>query len=182
VQHFLIAWPHETLATAGRPTGQPFYSSPADPPTLKTPKQTKYDPQVYEVTNNGIKMSVTYLDPTECAAQVEKDTQLNRWSAAQVAEEKGKIPEGGYLKASWARDTPLLASADNFVFLVEAPDGREIKRWKSEPTLAQPFGPLGATLYRDITLVPLPERLPDGAKVFVIEASAKRRFDYLIHP
>jgi hypothetical protein len=40
---------------------------------------------------------------------------------------------------------------------------------------------MGTTAYRDITVVPLLERLPDGAKVFVIEASAKRRFDYLIH-
>lgn len=157
-------------------------AQPTNPPTLKAPRQTKYDPQVYDVTNNGIKMSVTYLDPAECAAQVDKDTQLNRWSAAQVAIEKSKIPEGGYLKASWARDTPLLASADNFVFLIEAPDGREIKRIKPEPSVAQPFSIMGATVYRDITLVPLPERLPDGAKLFVIEASAKRRFDYLIKP
>jgi hypothetical protein len=127
-------------------------------------------------------MSVSYLDAAECTAQVDRDSQLNRWSAAQVAEEKGKIPEGGYLKASWARDTPLLASADNFVFLIEAPDGREIKRLKPAPSQAQPFSVMGATVYRDITLVPLPERLPDGAKVFVIEALAKRRFDYLIHP
>jgi hypothetical protein len=74
-----------------------------NPPTLKKPQQTKYDPQVYNVTNNYISMSVSYLDPAECAAGVEKDAQLNRWSAAQVAEEKAKIPEGGYLNASWAR-------------------------------------------------------------------------------
>lgn len=153
-----------------------------NPATLKQPRKTKYDPQVYEVTNNGINMSVSYLDPTECAAQVDKDTELNRWSAAQVAVEKSKIPEGGYLKAIWARETPMLASADNFVFLIEAPDGREIKRIKPAPSVAQSFSFMGATVYRDITLVPLPEPLPDGAKVFVIEASAKKRYDYLIHP
>jgi hypothetical protein len=157
-------------------------AQPTNPPTLKAPRQTKYDPQVYEVTNNGIKMSISYLDPAECSAQVDKDARLNRWSAAQVAEEKNKLPEGGYLKASWARDSPLLASADNFVFLVEAPDGREIRRLKPAPSQAQPFSIMGATVYRDITLVPLPERLPDGAKVFVIEASASKRYDYLIHP
>jgi hypothetical protein len=101
----------------------------------------------------------------------------NRWSAAQVAEEKAKILEGGYLKASWARDTSLLASADNFVFLVEGSDRREIKRVKPAPSIAQPFSFMSVTVF---SLMPLSERLPDGAKVFVIEASVRRRFDYLI--
>lgn len=170
------------LITACFLLGYGAQAQPTNPPALKVPRQTKYDPQVYEVTNNGINMSVSYLDPTECAAQVDKDTGLNRWSAAQVADEKAKIPAGGYLKASWARSTPLLASADNFVFLIEAPDGREIKRIKPAPSVAQSFGFMGAVVYRDITLVPLSEPLPDGAKVFVIEASAKKRYDYLIHP
>lgn len=153
-----------------------------NPATLKQPRKTKYDPQVYEVTNNGINMSVSYLDPTECTAQVDKDTELNRWSAAQVAIEKSKIPEGGYLKASWARNTPLLASADNFVFLVEGPDGKEICRVKPEHSVARPFGFAGVTVYTDLTLLPLSQPLPDGAKIFVIEASAHKRFDYIVHP
>jgi hypothetical protein len=68
------------------------------------------------------------------------------------------------------------------VFLVEAPDGREIKRLKPAPSLPAPFQVLGTTVYRDETLVPLPERLPDGARVFVIEAATHKRFEYIIHP
>jgi hypothetical protein len=45
-------------------------------------------------------MSVSYLDLSECAAQVDKDATVSRWDAAQVAVEKSKIPEGGHLKAN----------------------------------------------------------------------------------
>lgn len=153
-----------------------------NPAQLKAPKQTRYDKQVFEATKNGIDMSVSFLDPAECLAEFERDAQLNRWSETQRQEEKAKIPQGGYLKASWSRDTPVLASADNFVFLIEAPDGREIRRWTPNTSIARPFSLAGVTVYQGITLVPLPEQIPDGAKVFVIEASSRKRFEYIIHP
>lgn len=153
-----------------------------NPPALKSPRQTKYDRQVYDVTRNEIKMSVSYLDAQECQAKLEKDAGLNRWSEAQKAEEAAKIPAGGYLQGNWSRDLPTLASADNFVFLIEAPDGRELQRWKPAPSIARPFSILGSTVFTDQTLVPLATPLPDGARVYVIEAAAQRRFEYLIHP
>jgi hypothetical protein len=158
------------------------WAQATNPPTLKAPRQTKYDRQVYDVTRNEIKMSLTYLDLTECMAKVEKDASLNRWNETQKAEEKAKIPAGGYLQGSWSRDLPTLASADNFTFLVESPDGRELQRWKPAPSIARPFSILGATVFTDLTLVPLSEPLPDGARVYVIEAAAQRRFEYVIHP
>jgi hypothetical protein len=157
------------------------YGQDSRPISWKTPRKTK-DPQVWEVTQNGNDMGVAYVDATECAARFAKDAALNRWDAAQQEQERAKIPAYGYLRASWARSSVSLASADHFVFLLEDGNNKEILRYKPEPSVASPFGFMGAIVYTDLAVIPIEKPIPDGARLFVIEAAAQKRYEYVLHP
>jgi hypothetical protein len=158
------------------------FAQAPNPAKLKEPIQTKRDSQVYDVTLNGIEMTVQYIDPRQCAVEFMKEAEAKQWSREKQAEEAAKVPSGGYLACAWARSSAPLASADNFTFVVEAPDGREIRRWKPESTIAQPVVLGTKTLYTDVAMVRLPEPLTDGVRVFVLEEPAHKRFEFIIHP
>lgn len=157
------------------------YGQDSRPSAWKAPKKTR-DPQVWEVTQNGNDMLVSYVDAAECAAKFTNDAALNRWSAAQQEQERAKIPAYGYLQASWARSVASMASADQFVFLLEDANNKELLRYKPDATVARPFGFMGAMVYTSLAIIPLDKPLPEGARLFVIESSVQKRYEYVMHP
>lgn len=149
---------------------------------LKTPRKSRADAQVYEVTQNGQAISLSYIDLKECAAKFERDAKLNRWSEAERVEEMAKIPTGGYLYATWGRTIIEAASADNFSVLVESSSGEEVLRWKPDASVPRSLTLMNVTAYGSSTMVPLKNPLADGTRVFIIEQGAHKRYEYLIHP
>lgn len=159
----------------------PAFAQATPPPRNPTPQPTD-DPQVYALTPNANAMALTYVNPQECATQFERRVLTSHWSAAQRAKQASAIPLGGYLTLAWARPTAAAAAANNFSVLVFDPKGHELKRVKLAAVMVEPLDFNGAPTYPQSTTVPLEQPLAAGTKVFVIEASVGKRYEYLIRP
>jgi hypothetical protein len=157
------------------------FAQTANPPYHSTPQPTK-DQQVYEVTQNANLMSLTYIDPNECAILLEQQAQAKHWTGAQRAKEEVKMPFGGYLTISWARPTATQAAAKNFGLLVKDSKGQELKRIKLTAPMGEPVTTDRVLVYAQSIMVPLDQSLAKGARVFLIEASVGKRYEYLIRP
>ncbi|MGI4874483.1 MAG: hypothetical protein ACRYFX_25280 [Janthinobacterium lividum] len=125
-------------------------------------------------------ISLDFIDPEECAESEELAAQLHQKKPAQFPLPTAKIPPGGYLQAIWIRETAAEAAADRFEFIVTAPDGKLICRWRPNsigPKQGFVPGKKGQSI-----LIPLPKLLPQFTSVTVNEAAAGKKFRYLILP
>lgn len=151
-----------------------------NPPLLPYPH--KVTDQVYDLTKNAESegISLDFIDPEECAESNKLAAQLHQKNPAKFPLRTVKIPPGGYLEVIWVRKTVAEAAADKFEFIVTAPDGKLICRWKPDSIgLEQGFvaGQRGQSIS-----IPLPKRLPQYTRVAVIEAAVGKKFMYSILP
>lgn len=122
---------------------------PSNPPLLQWVRPAIGDTrQVFDVTANELgEMTLLLSDRSECLAAAQAEALYNHETPAQLAKHTARIPPGGYLAASWIRETAAQASADKFVFLARAADGRQICRWQSKPTVPNRIVARGQTSY-----------------------------------
>jgi hypothetical protein len=125
-------------------------------------------------------MSLTYIDPNECAILLEQQAQAKHWTGAQRAKEDAKLPFGCYLTIWWARPTATQAAAKNFGLLVKDSKGQDLKRIKLTAPMGEPMMVDGILVYAQSVIVPLDHSLSKGARVFIIEAPVGKRYEYLI--
>lgn len=157
------------------------FAQAPNPPLLPRPAVTRTDPQVYNVTQNGLEMNVQYRDPRECAVAFLKQAQDEGWNKEKQAAQAAQVPPGSYLAGSWARPTAELASAEHFTIIVEAADGHPIVRWQSPASKPEPLRLGPNTVYTEVVMVRLPIPLADGDRVLVEESTTKKRFAFVIH-
>ncbi|SDX89497.1 hypothetical protein SAMN04488069_10442 [Hymenobacter psychrophilus] len=156
------------------------FAQAPNPPLLPKPTVTKDDPQVYNVTRNGLEMNVQYRGPRECALAFLQQAREEGWNKEEQAEQAAKVPPGGYLLGYWSRSTAALASAEHFTITVEAADGHPIVRWQSPVSKPEQLRLGTSILYTEVVTVHLPVPLADGDRVLVEESTVKKRFVFVI--
>ncbi|TGE29735.1 hypothetical protein [Hymenobacter metallicola] len=150
-------------------------------PKHKEPKQSKFDPDVWNVTyNDGL--PIMYAQAKEIDQQISKDAALKMWDAERIAQERAKIPGGGYVLVMLTRNKLEKADPHNLTIIIQDPDGKEIKR--VEPESATPSARASGqyVIYSTTVPVPLDAPLLPGSKVFVADSFEHLRFEYIVKP
>ncbi|WP_045687733.1 hypothetical protein [Hymenobacter sp. AT01-02] len=145
------------------------------------PKQSRIDPDVWNVTDNTA-MPIQYAEVKHLEKLLHTAAVKGGWSAERIAQERTKIPPGGFVLVSFARDTPQLADSKNLSIIVRGPQGKEITRYES--ARSSPGNPMVINQrlhYQSLLHIRLESPLAAGSRVSIVEAPA-HRYEYIIRP
>lgn len=141
-----------------------------------TPKQSKQDKDVWDVTNNKY-TELSYQTYNELLAESEKESKLAMLTPEDAEKKKALIPKGGYLMLYVTRSNINVANLSNFTAVIQNEAGAEIFREEFKANVPD----LGAGAnFVNLGLLRMNEPLPQNAKVFIVDALEQKRYEYLV--
>lgn len=144
-----------------------------------SPKQSKIDKEVWNVTNNQ-NTELSFISHAEELQRVEKDAKLAMLAPEELEKQKAALSKGGYLALTVYRATVSTGNMENFTVIIQDEGGKDLLRQDFKASVPKVgSNSLGSYFYNTGVML-LDEPLPALTNVYIIDKLGQKRYEYQV--